>query len=230
MASLITQAHHCLHNCLFRHRKNIMKTSCSCRLDVQKHWAQWNAAMVLYHVGHDDAIKWKLFPRHWPFVRGIHRSPVNSPHKGQSRGALMFSLICARINDWVNNREAGDLRRHRGHYDVSVMPENDLIDTANCHYGPSNTHSDSMSSYWGYLAATQKGYTPVYSDKEWSRCRTPRTRGNVLVGRHEYTGKYKCLYFRRPLVSVVIVGIFFNRHSLQTTDICRYMHEDNCPW
>ena len=47
--------------------------------------------------------------------------PVNSPHKRQWRGALMFSLICAWINDWVNNREAGDLRRHRGHYDVSVM-------------------------------------------------------------------------------------------------------------
>ena len=41
--------------------------------------------------------------------------PVNSPHKGQWRGALMFSLIRAWINDWVNNREAGDLRRHRGH-------------------------------------------------------------------------------------------------------------------
>ena len=34
------------------------------------------------------------FPRYWPFMRGIHRSPVNSPHKGQWRGALMFSLIC----------------------------------------------------------------------------------------------------------------------------------------
>ena len=33
----------------------------------------------------------------------------------------MLSLICARINDWVNNREAGDLRRHRGHYNVNVM-------------------------------------------------------------------------------------------------------------
>ena len=49
------------------------------------------------------------------------RSPVNSPHKGQWRGALMFSLICARINGWVNNGEAGDLRRHRAHYDVIVM-------------------------------------------------------------------------------------------------------------
>ena len=70
---------------------------------------------------HDDVIKWKHFPRNWPFVRGIHRSPVNSPHKGQWRGALMFSLICVWINVWVNNHEAGDLRRHRGHYIVSVM-------------------------------------------------------------------------------------------------------------
>ena len=69
---------------------------------------------------HDDVIKWKHFPRYWPFVRGIHRSPVNSPHKGQRRGALMFSLISARINGWVNNREAGDLRRIRRHYDVAV--------------------------------------------------------------------------------------------------------------
>ena len=52
---------------------------------------------------------------------GIHRSSVNSPHKGQWRGALMFSLICLWINDWVNNREAGDLRCYHAHYDVTVM-------------------------------------------------------------------------------------------------------------
>ena len=75
----------------------------------------------ILHANHDDVIKWKHLPRNWPFVRGIHRSPVNSPHKGQWRGALMFSLICARINGWVNNREAGDLSRHRAHYDVIVM-------------------------------------------------------------------------------------------------------------
>ena len=68
---------------------------------------------------HDDVIKHT--PRYWPFVRGIHRSTVNSPHKGQWRGALMFSLICAWLNGWVNNREAGDLRRHRAHCDVIVM-------------------------------------------------------------------------------------------------------------
>ena len=46
---------------------------------------------------------------------------VNPSHKGQWSGALMFSLIYASINDWVNNRKAGDLRRHRAHYDVTVM-------------------------------------------------------------------------------------------------------------
>ena len=70
---------------------------------------------------HDDVIKWKHFPRYWLFVWGIHRPPVNSPHKGQWRGALMFSLICARINGWVNNRKGGGLRRHRAHYDVIAM-------------------------------------------------------------------------------------------------------------
>ena len=41
---------------------------------------------------HDDVIKWKHFPRSWPFVRGIHRSPMNFPHKSQWRGALIFFL------------------------------------------------------------------------------------------------------------------------------------------
>ena len=84
------------------------------------------SVLVLYRQGHvwfvhDDVIKWKHFPRYWPFARGIHRSPVNSPHTGQWRGALMFSLICVWINGWVNNREAGGLRRYRAHYDVTVM-------------------------------------------------------------------------------------------------------------
>ena len=41
---------------------------------------------------HDDIIKWKIFLHYWPFVRGIHRSPVDSPHKGQWRGAFAFFL------------------------------------------------------------------------------------------------------------------------------------------
>ena len=55
------------------------------------------------------------------FLQGIHRSPVNSQHKSQWRGALMFYLICAGINGGVNNRYAGDLIRHHAHYDVTLM-------------------------------------------------------------------------------------------------------------
>ena len=68
----------------------------------------------------DDVIKWKHFPRYWPFVRGIHWSPVNSPHKGQWCGALTFSLIYAWLNGWVNNREAGDLGRHFNAMDIYI--------------------------------------------------------------------------------------------------------------
>ena len=67
------------------------------------------------------------------FALSAGNSPV--PHRGQWRGALMFSLICAGIKDWVNNREAGDLRRLRGHYDVNVMNKNVLLTlTSMCLY------------------------------------------------------------------------------------------------
>ena len=72
---------------------------------------KWNQS-VKSTFGHDDVIKWKLFPRCWPFVRGIHRSPVNS---------LICSLICAWINGWGNNCKISELRRYRAHYDVTIM-------------------------------------------------------------------------------------------------------------
>ena len=87
--------------------------------DISARFQQNHSNVMCYM--HDDVIKWKHFPRNWPFVRGFHRSPVNSPHKGQWRGTLMFSLIYTRINGWVNNDEAGDLRRHGAHYDITVI-------------------------------------------------------------------------------------------------------------
>ena len=101
-----------------------------CRDRWRANWSKlWSRVRDAFHplipikfsAAQFDVIKWKHFPRYWPFVRGIHRSPVNSPHKGQWRRAVMFSLICAWINDWVNSCEAGDLRRHRVHYDATVM-------------------------------------------------------------------------------------------------------------
>ena len=69
----------------------------------------------------DDVIKWKHVPCNWPFVRGNPRSPVDSLHTGQWTGALMFSFLWARTNGWANNRDAGDLRRHRAHYHITAI-------------------------------------------------------------------------------------------------------------
>ena len=75
----------------------------------------------------DDVIIWKYFPHYWPFVQEIHQSLiVYSPHKGQWHRALIFSLICTWTNGWVNNRDAGDLRCHRAHYDITVMCCHDI--------------------------------------------------------------------------------------------------------
>ena len=91
---------------------------------------------------HDDVIKWKHFPRYWPFVRGIHRSPVNSPHKGQWRGALIFYLICAWINRQVSNHQSGGFRRYRAHCDVIVM----------C-WTFFNKNDSQLQLYWTYPSA-----------------------------------------------------------------------------
>ena len=92
---------------------------------------------------HDDVIKWKHFPRYWPFERGIHRSPVNTPHKGQWRGALMFSLIFARTNNWTNNGDAGNSRHHRAHYDIIVMHRQDCMQIA----APQSTGSNICGNF-----------------------------------------------------------------------------------
>ena len=74
-----------------------------------------------YQPSHDNVIKSKHFPRFWPFVRGYHRLMVDSRHKSQWRGALVFCLICTWTNRWANNGDTGDLRRHRAHYGITVM-------------------------------------------------------------------------------------------------------------
>ena len=80
----------------------------------------WNSQNMMTSSNGNISALLAICPRNSP-ARGIHRSPVNPPHKGQWRRALMFSLICVWITGWVNNREAGDQRRYRVHYDVIVM-------------------------------------------------------------------------------------------------------------
>ena len=133
-----------------------------------------------YVVAHNDVMARKRFPHHETFVAwwrhqmeifsalltlcvGIHRSPVNSPHVGQSRGALMFSLICAWINGWVNNREAGDLRRYRTHYDVIVMGRNHRPSVDYPYKGQRKVGVFIVAVDWISSWTNIKGYTVVYT-------------------------------------------------------------------
>ena len=69
---------------------------------------------------HDDVIKWKHFPRNWP-LSGEFTGPGEFPTQRPVTRSFDGFFICVWINGWVYNGEAGDLRRHRGHYDVNVM-------------------------------------------------------------------------------------------------------------
>ena len=96
-------------------------------------WSLWRQCNVdvfclvpswLYHefsAVHDDVIKWKPFLCYWP-LRGKFTGHRQIPLTKTNGAELWcFLLICAGINSWVNDRDAGDLRRHRAQYDVTVI-------------------------------------------------------------------------------------------------------------
>ena len=120
-------------------------------------------------IEHDDVIKWKHFPRDWPFVQGIHWSPVNSPNKGQWRGAFMFSLICAWINGWLNNGDAGDLRRHQVHYDVIVMKQADFASpvVTSCHRGMPFTKCQWCGKRFHAVTPSSPNTHPLHICRKW---------------------------------------------------------------
>ena len=101
------------------------------KFQMKKMYVEWldPELRTQFKLLHDDVIKWKH---------------LNSPHKGQWPGALIFSLICARINGWVNNRKAGDLRRYRDDYDAIVI--NTLWPKPNDHY-----FSDAIFKYISWI-------------------------------------------------------------------------------
>ena len=66
-------------------------------------------------------------PSWWRHQMETFSALLDSPYKGQWRGALMFPLICAWTNGWANKGDTGDLRRHRAHYDVTVMVSKNLL-------------------------------------------------------------------------------------------------------
>ena len=91
--------------------------SCRCHISV----TIWDFCIVVAEPIHDDVIKWNLFG-----VIGLlcgdftcHRwIPLT---KASDAELWCFLWPVPWINGWVNNSEAGDLRRHRAHYDVIVL-------------------------------------------------------------------------------------------------------------
>ena len=161
---------------------------------------------------HDDVIQWKRFPRYWPFVWGIHRSPVNSPHKGQWCGALMFSLIGARINGWVNNREAGDLRRYRTHYDVIVMN----VTFAACSNWQQRKHREFCITelLWGESSAYQR-VSPnkkLVIEKVFPYCNISW----IIVS------KMSPIYF-----TALLLSFFYNNEAWRKSLLCRHNGRDS---
>ena len=118
-----------------------------CLIDNKPVWGQINNGLapmrpvLLIHIYLTGPPWWRhqmeTFSALLAICAGNSPVPVNSPHKGQWRGALMFSLISAWINGWVNNREAGDLRCNRAHYHVIVMRRVDTLRRRpnSCHFG-----------------------------------------------------------------------------------------------
>ena len=89
-------------------------------------------------------------------MRGNPLWPVNSSHKGQWRGALMSSLIFAWTNGWVNTRDAGDLRRHHAHYDVTLM-------VVLNHPGNRGLVVFLPGSWWNFLGTSLKLFPSIFT-------------------------------------------------------------------
>ena len=146
---------------------------------------------------HDDVIKWKHFLRGWPYVRGIYRSPVNSPPKGQWRGALMFFFDLRRNTRLNKQSRRWYLIRHRGHYYViemyvrllrkcihnkPIFSEVDKSDSANycrnptywikplCGWGDKRSEYCNVAEYppdGKYIRSTMYDITPHSIEKKW---------------------------------------------------------------
>ena len=102
-------------------------------------------------------------------------SPVigEFPHRGQWRGALMFSLIYAWTNSWANNDDAGDLRRHRAHYDVIVMNKSVRSkQTVIVSVTGNNWSNKSMVSSWPYQQLSHTSMVVCWTKEQCTRIST----------------------------------------------------------
>ena len=185
-------------------------------------------------VHHDDVIKWKHFSCYWPFVRGIPRSPVDSSYKGQWCGALMFSLICALTSSWAHNQDAGDLRRHRAHYDVTVMLSNKelnvstwcvLYGKSQAVYGCVYMCIGETGLYWYLHTYKQYMYIYIYIERERERegvrYEPPVVAKPPVVSQPPVVGHTnRCLQGHTDDMSAPTCKLFgFNRNMIMTASI-----------
>ena len=126
-------------------------------------------------------------------------SPVSGEFPAQrpvGRRALMFSLICAWINGWVNNCEAGDLRRHSTHYDVPVIFER-------CLYTPSNSLESGLpeslliiwrlNNYWSAIHSRKRLRVNYWHRNNW-RCHAIGSNGadHYTLINYQYSFEWSC--------------------------------------
>ena len=95
------------------------------RVNIIKRYTQLHATCI-YPQGLfiPNSLRWTSGKsvRNWSETPKIRRLPfykINNMHV--HHWVLMFPLICVLTDGWANNRDAVDLRRHRAHYDVTVM-------------------------------------------------------------------------------------------------------------
>ena len=100
----------------------------------------------------------------------------NSPVPGEfpaqrpvMRSFDFYSLICTRINGWVNNGEAGDLTRHRAHYDVIVMTSPDILAiNRSLHAYTSPSICSKFTTAWWFLTAPELALKSINSNRNWT--------------------------------------------------------------
>ena len=115
--TITSREHHDVSNILFRVTTNVNINAGYCDRSRVHRRAAWNVVAVAHgpinftHIMMTSS-NGNIFHVTAPLC-GEFTGDRCSPHKGQCRGAFMFSMIYAWINGWVNNRKAGDLRRHR---------------------------------------------------------------------------------------------------------------------
>ena len=153
---------------------------------------------------HNDVIKWRHFPRHWPFVKGIHQSPVNFPHKDHSVTRRFDIFFDRRLNKRLSKQS----RRHRAHYDVIVME---------CCTGHIASHTDmtSMTSAYFHVALRAAWTWNVVPPRQiafdqdnqaYGVINTLRPRQN---GRHFADDIFKCIFFNENEWILLLISLKF---------------------